>query len=211
MGLRADLVVLAAIVAGSAYAVVWQSRPPEAPADAVAALGIGEEAEDFVLTDVGGETRNLAAWTKGKQATVLYFWSTTCPCVATYEKRLKPLMKEFGPKGVEFVAIDGHPDDTKDLVLQAMVDLRAEYRMLLDPTQKVVRRFGVTKATEAVVLDARKRVRYRGGIDDSIAKPTKPYLRDALVAVLEGRSPDPATAETEGCPFPGLEGVCASE
>lgn len=209
MGIRADIVVLAAIVAGSAYAIVWQSRTPAATVTGRPALAFGEKTDDFVLKDIEGKDRNLFGW-KGKEATVLYFWSTECPCIGFVEKRMKHLLVEFEPKGVSFIAVDSNPDDTRQEVLDHMVEIRAGYRMLLDPEQKIARRFGATKATELVVLDGEKRVRYRGGIDDSLEKPTKPYLRNAILAILEGREPDPKQTETEGCPFPNFDGVCAT-
>ena len=209
--MRPDPLILAALIAGSGYAVWSQLRHEPVPAVApVQALAIGEPMEDVVLKDPMGETHALSQW-RGKAATVLYFWSLECPCVKAAEARIRAAYERFQAKGVTFVAIDSHPDDKGPEVIDRMGEIYAPYYMLLDPTGKVARLVGGRTATDLVVLDADWKVRYRGAIDDDLVKPKTPYLIPALEAILAGRAPDPAETKPYGCPFPGIEGTCPIE
>ena len=210
-GVRPDPFILAALIAGSGYAVWSQLRHEPVPAVAPAqALAIGDAMEDVVLRDPMGEPHALSQW-RGKAATVLYFWSVECPCVDTVEPRLREMYERYGKKGVTFVAIDSDPDDKAPDILAKMGRLYAPYSMVLDPTGKVARRVGGRTATDLVVLDADWKVRYRGSIDDALLKPKTRYLAPALDAILEGRAPVPAETTPYGCPFPGVEGTCPIE
>jgi hypothetical protein len=67
----------------------------------------------------------------------------------------------------------------------------------------------VTVTPEAVLLDDRGRVRYRGRIDDQFAArqrrnaaPRTHELRDAIAAVLAGREVAEPHVEAVGCPLP---------
>jgi peroxiredoxin len=211
MRIRADLVVLAVLVAGSAYAVWTQVRAdplaPYANKPRRPALALGEKV-DFRLKDIGGEPRTLSEW-KGEKATVLYFWTTDCPCVDQIEMRVKEAYMRFPEsKGVKFIGIDANPDDDAKSAIAKMADLKAPYYMVLDPKQEVAELVGASEATTFVVLDGDRRMRYRGALDDSLEKPTKPYLVPAIEAVLAGKTPATAESKPYGCPFPGYSGDC---
>jgi peroxiredoxin len=209
MRVRADVVLLVALVLGSAYAIWTQVRAeptaPERPRRPALALGARV---DFRLKDIGGAERTLSQW-KGEKATVLYFWTTDCPCVDQIQSRVHDVMLKFPEKsGVKFVGIDSNPEDDAKTVIAKMGDLRADYYMLLDPAQEAAELLGANEATTFVVLDADRRLRYRGALDDDLEKPTKPLLVPAIEAVLAGKTPDPAESKPYGCPFPGYSGEC---
>ena len=209
--MRPDPFILAALIAGSGYAVWSQLRhEPVVVAAPPAALAIGEVLEDVVLKDPTGQPHALSQW-KGKAATVLYFWSLECPCTEAVEGRLRAVYEKYEKKGVTFIGVDSHPDDKGKDVREKMGKLYAPYYMLMDPTGKLARLAGGRTATDLVVLDADWKIRYRGAIDDAIAKPKKAYLAPALDAVLSGRDPVPAETVPYGCPFPGIEGSCPIE
>ena len=215
MRMRPDVLVFGVIVALAAYAVIWQTNSPGlANAATIRPLSIGQASPDFALKDLEGKTRRLsdAGW-HGEVATVVYFWSVSCPCVDEIEHRMKQVLDAFPRKrGFEYVAIDADPDDDAGEVLSKMGRLYAFYKMLLDPEQTTAARLGGRTAGEVVVLDANLRVRYRGAIDDDFEKPKRFYLMEVLKS-LEDRRPVAPPVETPGygCPFPGIEGVCATE
>jgi hypothetical protein len=221
MRLRPDVVVFVVILGLAAAAVVWQTNSPDvAPRSALALIDptpLGSVVPDFELTDVGGEKRRLSDrdW-HGSVATVVYFFSVSCPCVDAIEPRMKRLFARF-PRDAknprfEYVAIDADPDDQADDVIAKMARLGSFYRMLLDPTQETAAVLGGTSAGLVVVLDGERRVRYRGSIDDDFEKPTRFHLMEVLEALEAGREP-PGPLETPGygCPYPGIEGVCSTE
>ena len=80
------------------------------------------------------------------------------------------------------------------------------------------RALGVTRTPECAVLDADRKLRYRGRIDDqyrptgSRSEPTTHELRDALDAVLAKKEVPVTTTPVDGCPItrpepPGEKGV----
>jgi peroxiredoxin len=208
MRLRPDVLIFAVLLAGSAW-VVWSQlgTDPSLPASAASRAAIGDSGADFSLKDISDQPRTLASL-KGAKATVLYFWSVDCPCTEVVEMRIKMAMEKYEPLGVAFVAIDAHPEDGRADIVEKMARLHAPYRMLVDPTSDVARKYGVTGATDVVVLDAEGRIRYRGAPDDNLMKPKVNHLHGALDAVLQGRKPVPAETRSYGCPFPGFEGEC---
>jgi hypothetical protein len=209
MKLRPDVVIFAVLLVGAAFAV-WSQL--DANPSRGTATRLGEVFADATLTDIGHQPRSIYEIGAGKKATVLYFWSVECPCVDALEARMKQVIERYEPLGVTFIAIASHPSETRDQVFEKMEKIHATaYRMLLDPTQAVLKRAGCETATEIVVLDAEHRLRFRGAMDDDLIRPKQAYLAPALDAVLEGRAPSPAQTKPYGCPFPGFDGVCAFE
>jgi peroxiredoxin len=212
--IRPDVLIFSALLAGSAWAVATQVSRDPLPAVERAVrppMEIGDRVDDFELEDVTGGRRRLSEF-RGRKATVLYFWSIDCPCVDAVETRIKHLFVEYEAgkeREVRIVAVDSHPEDTKEAIMEKMTRLRAPYLMLVDPTQEVARRLGAYQATEIVVLDANQRIRYRGAIDDALVKPKTPYVKPALDAILAGARVEPSVTTAYGCPFPGFEGYCA--
>jgi hypothetical protein len=81
--------------------------------------------------------------------------------------------------------------------------------VLLDPTQVLVKKSGVTIAPEVAVLAPDGKVVYRGRIDDWYvdygkrrAEPTQRDLRNALDAVVQGKGVPAATTQAIGCYLP---------
>jgi peroxiredoxin len=214
MRARPDLLVFGIVVALAVYVVVWQTNSPDLDPMGIRPLAIGQKAPDFTLTDIGGKPRRLAdEGNHGRVATVLYFWSVSCPCVDEIEDRMKQVYDAFPRKrGFEYVGIDADPEDDAPEVIAKMGRIYAFYRMLLDPEQTTAARLGGRSAGEVVVLDRHLRLRYRGSIDDDFKKPKRFYLMEVLKALEEERpiSP-PFETPGYGCPFPGIEGVCATE
>ncbi len=213
MALRADALVFVLLVAGSAYAVSTQlGNDPVAGAgravEAPPPVGSTVDLSDVTLDDVGGRPRALTSL-RGSKATVLVFWSVECPCVEMIEPRLRELLVTYEKKGVEFVGVDGYPDDTPKDVLAKMGNNYTAYRMLLDPKQVLTRRVGARTAAEIVVLDEASRVRYRGNMDDDLMEPKVPHLKDALDAILAGTEPKVTETAPYGCPYPGFDGECS--
>lgn len=213
MRIRSDVVLFTALLAGSAYAVSTQvGHDPTAAATARRAevVPFGGIVPDVTIKDWKGNPHTLASL-KGSAATVLYFFSADCPCVDAVQMRLHETLLAFRDKGVQFVAIDGSPEDTPKAAFQKAADVHMVFmRILVDPEQVLVRKVGVVGATDLAVLDAEGRLVYRGTIDDDLVKPTTPYLRPVLEALVAGREPPlrESARKSYGCAFPGYEGVC---
>ena len=203
---RADLWIAAVVVGLCGWAVVKQLtyRSDED----IVPLKVGEALDlDIRLTDVSDEeqTVRIGDYT-GRDYTVLYTWSTLCPCVGELEPRMKALYLKFNEKdnGVAWLAINGEPTDSRKGIRRYMQKIGAFYRLLRDPKQLVTRRLGFRSAVQVAVIDSHGVVRYRGAVDDAYeAENVKTeYLAQALQALVAGREPPrPQTAWVYGCNF----------
>ena len=72
---------------------------------------------------------------------------------------------------------------------------------LRDESQEVARAYDAKTTPDVFVLDADRRLRYRGAPDADYDDPSAnaQWLRDALDAVLGGETPSPAETKPVGC------------
>jgi len=138
---------------------------------------------------------------------VLFFISSDCPISNSYAPEIQRLCGEYGNKGIGCSLV--YEDVGLDTI--AMRKHLKEYRYdgmsaVIDRNRKIAKRAKATVTPEAVVIDSRGEIRYRGRIDNFYAALGKPRqqvtthdLRDALDAVLAGKPvPNPET-KALGC------------
>ena len=72
---------------------------------------------------------------------------------------------------------------------------------IYDESQESARKYGATCTPHVFLLDKSRTVAYMGAIDDSMdtSKVTKHHLRDAIDAVLTGKTPEVAETKQVGC------------
>lgn len=201
---RADLIAAVVVVGLAAWAVIAQltgsgeSAPPLAPV-----LAVGEAVPpDLVLKDLDGVPQRLGD-RFGEKATVLYAWSTTCPCVPWCEEELKDIYGRYGPEqGFSWIAIDGEPTDTVEGIRQTMREIDAFYDVLLDPSHRLCARMGFDRAAIVAVLDADGYIRFRGNPSDDLKDPQRWFLNEVLADVAAGKAPRlESTEATYGCEY----------
>jgi len=124
---------------------------------------------DVSLTDAAGKTVRLRDF-EGEKATVVVFVATGCPVGDLYLPRLGELAREYGPKGVKFVAIDSSRGEEPEQVAQHMVRRGAALPVLMDGGHAAADALVAERTCESLVLDAGRRLRYRGAIDDQYAR-----------------------------------------
>jgi thiol-disulfide isomerase/thioredoxin len=167
-------------------------------------LAIGQKVSEFTFKDIRYLPRTLADF-GDKKAYVIMFTTLDCPIAQKYLPKLKAMDEAYRDKGVQFLAVNvGPSDDLREVAYQAlMVD--AEFPFAKDFDGQVVRAVGGSRAGGVVVLDAERKLRYRGRVDDQFRlsgeRPTaeREDLKMAIEDVLAGR--DVAVAETaiDGC------------
>ena len=140
-----------------------------------------------------------------KRAFVLVFANVTCPMVQRFWPRLKQLDAEFRDQGVQFVAVNVGPDDSLlEIATQAVVH-DVPFPFVKDTDGSCVAACGVGRTTEAAVIDADYRLRYRGRIDNHYRLGgTSPgdassELRDAIRSLLAGEEIAVTETPVEGC------------
>lgn len=166
--------------------------------------------ENFTLTDIHGKPWSLQSH-GGKKATVLVFVSIECPMSNAYLSDLAELAREFEPRGVAFAAINANPEEDPKLVTAHAREFGVDFPLLLDPKQISVQKLRPTVNPEAFVLDAERRVRYRGRIDDAYSarlvrnpQVTRQDLREALNELLAGKPVSVPVTKAFGCPIEPL-------
>lgn len=166
-------------------------------------LDIGKPAP--VWSDLLGvdDKRHSLSDLKASKLVVVVFASNHCPVVKSYERRLIRFVDDYRDKGVEFLAISVSQRATDQLPQMKVraVGSGFNFPYLIDPSQKIAKAYGATHTPHVFVLDQQRRVAYMGKIDDHLdeSKVTERFLRDAVDALLAGKSPDVAETRQVGC------------
>lgn len=171
-----------------------------------AILSIGAQGPSFDgLLGADGQRYGSSSFAD-REALVLIFSSNRCPTAKAYGERLNALQREFGPRGVQLLAINSNdPHLYPDEGYPAMVERAAEdgytFPYLADDGQRVAKAYGAACTFHVFVLDRDRRLRYQGRFDDSrIAANARSHdLRNALDDVLAGREVRVATTRPFGC------------
>jgi peroxiredoxin len=164
---------------------------------------IGEGAPTFALPDTEGTIHAP----DGAPATVVVFTCNHCPYALAWHDRIIGVANDYADRGVHMLAInpndaDRYPRDSLD-AMRARVE-RGEFDgvpYLRDESQEVARAYDARTTPDVFVLDAGGVLRYRGAPDSDHDDPTRnaAWLRGALEAVLEARTPDPDETRPVGC------------
>ena len=170
------------------------------------ALQVGSKAIDFHLPGVDGKTHSMADY-QDKPILAVTFWCNHCPYVQAWEQRVIDLQRDYADKGVQVVAINAnetanYPTDDFPHMVSRANDKKYTFPYLRDETQETARAYGATRTPEFFVFDKNRVLRYHGAPDDnheSAARVTRPYLREALDALLKGGHPPLAETPPKGC------------
>ncbi|MFM8284528.1 MAG: redoxin domain-containing protein [Planctomycetaceae bacterium] len=173
-------------------------------AAAMAAPGIGDTVGLLRFKDIWYQQRSLDDLGSPK-ATVLVFVNVTCPLVKRSWPKLARLDETYGPRGVRIVAIDSADgDDISDLARTGL-EHGVSFPLLKDQGGAVAEALGAEFTPQAVVLDAARRIVYRGRIDDQLRlggerpSATREDLREAIDDVLAGRPVAVPETAVDGC------------
>jgi peroxiredoxin len=165
-------------------------------------LSIGDAAPAFEkLIGTDDKPHGLADF-KDAKAVVLVYTCNHCPVAQAYEDRLMAVQKEYQSKGVQVVAISvsNLEIDKLDAMKERAGVKGFNFPYLHDPSQKSGASYGASATPHAFVLDARRKVVYMGAIDDEGSGELKQsHVREALDAVLNGKSPSVTETRPFGC------------
>jgi hypothetical protein len=171
-----------------------------------ATLPIGAQGPAFEgLLGADGRRYGLSNFADRK-AIGLIFSSNRCPTAKAYGERIVALQRDYGPRGVQLLAINSNdPHLYPDESYLRMVDRAAEdgytFPYLVDDGQRVAKAYRATCTFHAFVLDRDRRLRYEGRFDNSrlVANVTSHDLRNALEDLLAGRDVRVSTTRPFGC------------
>jgi len=181
------------------------------PAGAASTVQPGKPAPEFTATDSAGKTVSLAAL-KGK--TVVLEWTNDgCPYVRKHydSGTMQKLQADTTQKGVVWLTVISSAPGMQGHVNGLEADkLTAERKahptaVLLDPKGELGRLYSATTTPHMFVIDGAGTLRYMGGIDDKPSSSAaslegaRPYVREAVDAVLAGQPVKSASTRPYGC------------
>lgn len=164
------------------------------PESLAAGLAIGERVPEFHgLLGVDGQRYSLSDF-DDRGVLGVVFTGNGCPAAKASEDRLISLQRDYGPKGVQLVAINSNnpylsPPDTYAEMVKRAASKGFNFLYLKDEEGKVTHAFGAVCTPHVFVLDRDRRLRYKGRIDDSRdpARVTVRDMQNALDDLLAGR------------------------
>ncbi len=168
-----------------------------------AELKIGDAGPDWTgLIGVDDSRHGLSDYKDAKLAVVV-FTCNHCPVAQAYQDRIIALQKDYKGKGVQVIAVNVNniPEDTLDKMKERAKSKEFNFPYLYDSTQKIGHDYGATTTPHVFVLDKNRKLAYMGGIDDNMkaGDVKKHYLRDALDALLAGKTPPETDTKHMGC------------
>lgn len=189
--------VLMALMMG--FTLAWANGGPNG-------YEVGDKAEDFRLKNVDGKMVSLSDY-KDAKGFIVIFTCNHCPYAKLYEDRIIALDKKYAPMGYPVIAINPNdpevqPEDSYDKMIVRSKEKDFTFPYLFDEGQQVYPKFGATRTPHVYLLDKSLVVRYIGAIDDSPQDADaveNRYVEDAISALKDGKSPDPAVTKAIGC------------
>jgi peroxiredoxin len=168
-------------------------------------VSIGELAPEFELPAAGGGTAALGDGDE-TQVTVVVFTCNHCPYALAWQDRIAQVARDYADRGVRLLAINPndaqrYPRDSFDAMRERVAAEDWPMPYLRDESQEVARAYGAKTTPDVFVLDAQRRLRYRGAPDADYDDPAQNavWLREAVDAVLAGQSPARAETRPVGC------------
>ncbi|MCS6919983.1 MAG: redoxin domain-containing protein [Fimbriimonadales bacterium] len=137
---------------------------------------------------------------------LLNFWSPDCACSRFMEPHVRDLVREFTPRGVQFLTViivnDSRISDED--ALQRWRRRGIETPAVIDRDGALARQFGVWAGPAAVIINPEGRIVYLGAynIGRYCSNEQTAYAKQALEAVVAGRKPPRAKTPFYGCQVP---------
>jgi len=170
---------------------------------------VGDEAIHFNLKNVDGKMVSSDSF-KNAKGFILVFTCNECPYAVAYMDRIIELDKKYREKGFPVIAInpndpDVQPADSYEKMVSKAKEKKLSFPYLYDPGRTISSAYGATKTPHIYLLSSKNNkltVEYIGAIDDNsedASKVSKPYLSNAINALLDGKKPDPNFTKAVGC------------
>ena len=144
-------------------------------------------------------------------ANVLIFTTVDCPIANSYIPTIRGLVEKHADDPLNFYLVHVDPDVTRDVAQDHSDAFDTPCPVLIDSRHALAKKLGITITPEVAVITGEDEIVYRGRIDNwygALQKkrpsPTRHDLRDALKAVLKGRSVRTDRTEAIGCDLPVL-------
>lgn len=160
---------------------------------------VGSKVSDFTVQTLQGSATSYQKL-KGK-VTVVTFVSVQCPISNDYNERMNALYADYSSKGVNFIFLNPNSSEPAAAVADHAKAMNFAFPVYKDANNVVADLFGAQVTPESYVIDQAGNLVYQGYIDDArnVTKVTTQGLRNALDAVLAGKSVEKTQTKAFGC------------
>ncbi len=158
----------------------------------------------FELKDITGK-----AWTNqmfaSHRATAVLFLGTGCPVANLYLPELNELAARYPATDLQVIGVNANAGDSPEAIKKHAEDFQIKFPVLLDPEQKLADGLSAVRTPEAILVDQKGVIRYRGRIDDRHGytfrrdSSDRADLDEAIKEVLAGKEVSVAKTEPLGC------------
>ena len=166
---------------------------------------IREQTGVLAFTDIDGNEHAIPG-KREVRGVVLVFINTECPIANAYHPTLRRLREEFSDSRFDFVMVHADANLKIDAARKHQKDFEITWPIVLDSGNKIARRVAAKVTPEAIVVDAKGVVLYRGRIDDRYQdygrkrpEPSTHDLKVAMQAIVEGKSVPTPETKAIGC------------
>ncbi len=168
---------------------------------------LGTKAPYFRLPDPQGKFVSLDDL-KDAAGLLVVFMCNHCPFVKHIRSHLAQLAREYQARGVAVVGInsndvESHPEDRPEKMAEESKAVGYTFPYLYDESQEVAKAYGAACTPDFYLFDRKRRLVYRGQMDDSRPTNGRPVtgadLRAALDALLKGRPVPEDQKPSVGC------------
>ena len=169
-------------------------------------VSVGDKAPTFsgIPAVMGAHDTSLSLSDVKEPVVVLVFLANHCPYVVAAEDRIQDLVNDYKDKGVKVIGVSVADNDSDRLpaIKEWVKKNKSNYTYGYDETQAIGKAYGASNTPQYFVLDKDRVIRYTGAMDDSAMKEAevkKTFLRDAVDAILAGKSPAVEETRAVGC------------
>ncbi len=171
-------------------------------------VALGTPAPSFQLPDVvSGKTISLDSFAD-RHGLLVMFICRHCPFVKHVQLELARLGKNYAGQSLGIVAISSndavaYPDDAPESLRTMAAELGFTFPYCFDETQEVAKSYDAVCTPDFYLFDQNRHLVYHGQLDDS--RPGSSIvlsgkdLRNAIEALLNGRTIDPVQKPSLGC------------
>lgn len=189
----------------------FQTLLPLAAIASIAVIAIlATRNDEHVLRDIDGVAYGSLERPSQGRWSVLFFLTPDCPISNQYAPEIRRICDKYESGGAQCFLVYADPSLAPGAIRKHASDYHgSRYPAILDAEYRLVDAAGASVSSETAIFSSQGRLEYRGRVDDFNAalgvprqQATRHDLRDALDALIAGRSvPNPRT-DAVGCHLP---------
>jgi hypothetical protein len=160
----------------------------------------GEPLPDFSIRTLNGDLASIDSIAARKKGAVIVVWSSTCSHCIRYDDYFGSFEKSHPEVGL--LVVSSRQGEELESVKKAAFQRKLTFPVAHDPSRQVADQWFARQTPRAFLLDAERRLLYRGAIDN-YKYGTDPeyiaYLEPALEQFLKGQPIERPETASYGC------------